>query len=257
MTAPETSKTAFFVGYLPTPGPLAWFLAVVTVIMTGLGIGAGLTIALGQQDHGNGRFAFDKGYQDLSGIIEMHPYPVLRVPARDGEAARTIVLSGQGKRGQTRRAKMFHGRKVDVGGVFITRDGIDLLQVGGRVRMRPTLAPENLEGFEPSADVLIGRHTLKGEIVDSKCYLGAMRPGRGKVHMACAGLCVMGGISPMFVVYRPEGPPDILLLSGPDGGPIPEEMLDQISLYVSMEGDVSRRDDQLIFKIDPSSLKVL
>ena len=41
------------------------------------------------------------------------------------------------------------------------------------------------------------------------------------------------------------------------GGPIPEAMLDQISLYVSLEGNVLRRDDQLIFKIDPDSLKVL
>ena len=257
MTTPETSKSAFFVGYLTTPRPLAWFLAVVTVVMTGLAIGAGLTIALGQQDHGVGRFAFDKGYQDLSGVIQMHPYPVLRLPARDGDEARTIVLSGQGKRGELRRGKMFDGRKVDVGGVFITRDGLDLLQVGGRVRMRPTLAPEKLEGFEPAADVSVGRHTLKGEIVDSKCYLGAMRPGRGKVHMACAGLCLMGGISPMFVVFRPDGPPDVLLMSGPDGGPIPEAMLEQLSLFISLEGEVYRRDDQLIFRVDPASLEVL
>lgn len=257
MTTPRTSKSAFFVGYLPTPGPLAWFLATVTLIMLGLGIGAGLTFALGQQDHGKGRFAWDKGYQDLSGVIQMHPYPVLRLPARDGQPARTIVLSGKGKKGETRRGKMFDGRKVDVGGIFITRDGFELLQVGGRVRMRPTLAPEKLEGFEPAADISIGQYTLKGEIIDSKCYLGAMLPGRGKVHMSCAGLCVMGGIPPMFVVYRPEGPPDILLLSGPDGGPIPEMMLEQLSLYVSLSGEVSRRDDQLIFKVDPASLEVL
>ena len=257
MTARDTSKSAFFVGYLPMPGPLGWFLAVAAVIMTGLGIGAGLAIALGQQDHGAGRFAFDKGYQDLSGIIQMHPYPVLRVPARDGAAPRTIVLSGQGKRGETRRGKMFDGRKIDIGGVFITRDGVDLLQVGGRVRMRPALDPEKLEGFAPAADISIGRHVLKGEIVDSKCYLGAMRPGRGKVHMACAGLCVMGGIPPMFVVYRPEGPPDILLLSGPEGGPIPEALLENLSLFVSLEGEVLRRDDQLIFKIDPASMRAL
>jgi hypothetical protein len=257
MSAPETSKSAFIVGYLSVPGPLAWFLTIVTVIMAGLGIGAGLTIVLGQQDHGTGRFAFDQGYQDLSGVIQMHPYPVLRVPAKDGQPARAIVLSGQGKRGEMRRAKMFDGRKVDVGGVYITRDGLNLLQVGGRVRMRPTLAPENLVGFKPTPDVSIGRHTLKGEIVDSKCYLGAMRPGRGKVHMACAGLCVMGGIAPMFVVYRAEGPPDVLLLAAPDGGPIHESMLDWISLYVSLEGEVLRRDDQLVFKINPDSLKVL
>jgi len=76
MSERETSKSAFFVGYLATPRPLAWFLAVVTVVMAGRGIGAGLAFALGQQDHGNGRFAFDRGYQSLSGVIQAKPYPV-------------------------------------------------------------------------------------------------------------------------------------------------------------------------------------
>jgi hypothetical protein len=156
-----------------------------------------------------------------------------------------------------RKAAALDGQKVDIGGVFITRDGVEMLQVGGRVKLAPTKKPETLAGFEPAADVSLGRRTLRGEIIDSKCYLGAMRPGRGKVHMACAGLCVMGGIPPMFVVYRAEGPPDVLLLAGPDGGPVPESMLDQISLYVSLEGEVMKRDNQLIFSIDPNSVKVL
>jgi hypothetical protein len=257
MSERETSKSAFFVGYLATPRPLAWFLAVVTVVMAGLGIGAGLAFALGQQDHGNGRFAFDRGYQSLSGVIQAKPYPVLRLPATNDKPARTIALSGQGKRGQMRKAAALDGQKVDIGGVFITRDGVEMLQVGGRVKLAPTKKPETLAGFEPAADVSLGRRTLRGEIIDSKCYLGAMRPGRGKVHMACAGLCVMGGIPPMFVVYRAEGPPDVLLLAGPDGGPVPESMLDQISLYVSLEGEVMKRDNQLIFSIDPNSVKVL
>lgn len=257
MTERVTSKTAFFVGYLSTPRPLAWFLAVVTVIMAGLGIGAGLAFALGQQDHGKGRFAFDQGYQSLSGVIQAKPYPVLRLPAAGDKPARTITLSGQGKRGQIHQAAALDGQKVDIGGVFIIRDGVEMLQVGGRVKLAPTKTPEVLAGFEPAADISLGRHTLRGEIIDSKCYLGAMRPGRGKVHMACAGLCVMGGIPPMFVVYRAEGPADVLLLAGPDGGAIPESMLDQISLYVSLEGEVVRRDDQMIFMVDPNSMKVL
>jgi len=67
----------------------------------------------------------------------------------------------------------------------------------------------------------------------------------------------MGGIPPMFVVYRAEGPADVLLLAGPDGGPIPESLLDQISLYVSLEGDVIKRDNQMIFMINPNSMEVL
>ncbi len=228
MTGGETSKTAFFVGYLATPKPLAWFLAVVTVVMAGLAIGAGLAIALGQQDHGAGRFNWDAGYQELSGVIQLRPYPVLRLPAADGKPARTIALSGQGKRGQMAEAAALDGQKIDIGGVFILRDGVEMLQVGGPLEPAPAKDQAKLAGFEPAADIPLGRRTLRGEIVDSKCYLGAMRPGRGKVHMNCAGLCVMGGIPPMFVVYRDDGPPDVLLLAGPDGGPVPEPLLDWI-----------------------------
>ncbi len=257
MTGRETSKTVFFVGYLATPRPLAWFLAVVTVIMAGLGIGAGLAIALGQQDHGDGRFAWDMGYQELSGVIQLRPYPVLRLPASGDKPARTIALSGQGKRGQMREADALDGRKIDIGGVFILRDGVEMLQVGGRVKPAPAKDPARLADFEPAADVPLGRRTLRGEIVDSKCYLGAMRPGRGKVHMNCAALCVMGGIPPMFVVYREDGPPDVLLLAGPDGGPVPDALLEWISIYVLLQGNILKRDNKMIFQIDPSSLKVL
>jgi hypothetical protein len=38
-----------------------------------------------------------------------------------------------------------------------------------------------------------------GEVVDAKCYLGAMKPGDGKSHKACATLCVTNGIPAMPV----------------------------------------------------------
>lgn len=41
--------------------------------------------------------------------------------------------------------------------------------------------------------------TLDGELVDSKCYLGTMKPGDGKTHKSCAILCLRGGIPPLFV----------------------------------------------------------
>ncbi len=263
MSARETpgrgaAASAFFVGYLPTPRPLAVFVALAAAAMAGIGVGAGLALALAQQDHGKGRFAFDLGYQSLAGVVQARPYPVLRLPpGPDGEGPRTIVLSGRGKRGVFPRAAELDGERADVGGVFVIRDGARLLQVGGRVGMRPAKEPAALEGFAPAPDVPLGRFRLRGEILDSKCYLGAMRPGRGKVHMSCAGLCLMGGIPPMFAVYRDGRPPDLLLLAGPDGGPIPEDMLDSVSLYVALEGEVSRRDDLLVFRVDPASLEAL
>ena len=47
------------------------------------------------------------------------------------------------------------------------------------------------------------RVMLRGEIVDSKCYLGVMNPGEGTVHRDCAARCLSGGLPPMLVVRSP------------------------------------------------------
>ncbi len=269
---PATGRESqFFVGYLPTPRPLVAFLAVVTVVALGLGIGAGIAIVLAQQDHGAGRFL--PGQQTLRGIVQTDPYPVLRMPGS------TVVLAGLGKRGVQSRAARLAGKPVQLGGAFpgrgagaagradkpvqlggrfLGRDAgaANLLQVGGRVKFRELEDPGDLAQWTPAPDRVLGTFRLKGEIVDSKCYLGAMRPGRGKVHLACASLCIMGGIPPMFVVHGEQQPPELLLLAGPDGGPVPREVLAQVALYVELEGELLARDDLLIFRVDPASLRV-
>ncbi len=244
-------ESQFFVGYLPTPRPLVAFLAVVTVVALGLGIGAGIAIVLAQQDHGAGRFL--PGQQSLRGIVQTDPYPVLRMPGS------TVVLAGLGKRGVQSRAARLAGKPVQLGGRFLGRDAgaANLLQVGGRVKFRELEEPGDLAHWTPAPDRVLGTFRLKGEVVDSKCYLGAMRPGRGKVHLACASLCIMGGIPPMFVVYGAGELPELLLLAGPDGGPVPREVLAQVALYVELEGELLARDDLLIFRVDPASLRVL
>jgi hypothetical protein len=35
---------------------------------------------------------------------------------------------------------------------------------------------------------------LTSEILDANCWFGAMRPGYGKPHKACAALCARGGL---------------------------------------------------------------
>src|SRR5690349_19376703 len=67
--------------------------------------------------------------------------------------------------------------------------------------------------------------SLRGEIVDSKCFLGAMRPGNGKTHKACAMLCIAGGVPPMFVTRDSAGREEYYLLAGPDGGPAPSDVV--------------------------------
>jgi hypothetical protein len=59
----------------------------------------------------------------------------------------------------------------------------------------------------------LGIVALTGEIVDSKCYLGVMNPGAGKVHRDCAARCIAGGIPPAFIAKDSDGVSKTLVLS--------------------------------------------
>lgn len=254
------SKDAFYVGYLPTPKALLGFLAVVVGAVLGSSAVVAVALALGQGDWGDASFKFGEGYQTRTGIMQALPYPVLYLPPDaenpDGHA---IPLSGQGKRGVIEKSAALDGKPADVGGVFLRRSTVpvEMVQVGGKVSVRPAEDPGTLGGWTGPETVTIGQRTLKGELVDSKCYLGAMRPGQGKTHKLCANLCLIGGIPPMFVVYRGDRDPLILLLAAPDGGPVDDELLKHTSHYVELSGVLEQRADLLVFRADMNSLRRL
>ena len=60
-------------------------------------------------------------------------------------------------------------------------------------------------------------YELTGELVDTKCWLGVMRPSSGKVHRACAVRCLAGGVPPGLAVRGEEGKERLVLLTGPEG----------------------------------------
>jgi len=84
-----------------------------------------------------------------------------------------------------------------------------------------------------------------------------MRPGRGLSHKACANLCIDGGAPPVFVSTAPVDGASFFLLADPDGNPLPDSHYDLVALMIEVEGDVERRDNLLVFKIDVSTAKVL
>jgi hypothetical protein len=260
MTERSPPRDAFFVGYLPVPKPLVGFLAIVTGTLIGAGMAVAAVLAVAQGDWGEASFKWGDGYQTRTGILQAAPYPVLFLPpSPEHPQGHAVVLSGQGKRGVQEAADAQDGRPSDIGGIGLGRDetGIEFIQVGGKVGLRPADdAAAVPAGWTPPVEDL-GARTLRGEMVDSKCYLGAMRPGQGKTHKLCANLCLIGGIPPMFVVYREAGAPLVMLLGDRDGRPLPDSVLDHTSHYVELTGSLERRADLLVFKVDPASLKRL
>jgi hypothetical protein len=251
-------REPFYVGYLKTPRPLLGFLAVVAGAVLGASAVLAVTLVTAQGDWGDAAFRWGEGYQTRTGILRVEPYPVLYLPPDvEHPRGRAIPLSGQGKRGVREKAAGLDGKPVDIGGFLLRAGDREMIQVGGDVDLRPAADATALAGFAGPASEPVGPRTLRGEIVDSKCYLGAMRPGQGKTHKLCANLCLIGGIPPLFVVYRADGPPELLLLADADGGPVTAALLDDTARYVELSGTVERRADLLVFRVDPASLRPL
>ena len=99
----------------------------------------------------------------------------------------------------------------------------------------------------------LGTHTLAGEIVDSKCFLGVMKPGELKTHRACATRCISGGVPPVLLVRKRDGTALYLVLIATDGGAVNDRVLDLVAEPVEITGEVLRYGDLLVLRSDPET----
>lgn len=246
----------FFVGYLPVPAALRTFLVSFSV---GLALFFGVVawgIGTTQTDPGPGAFRFDFGQQRLTGVMTERPYPMLHVIEGTNRVpqGKTILLAGNGKNGVQSRTQGAEGQIYRVQGPILRRGDLDMMQVRGGTR---GLTPVQQAADEEIPHVDLGRWRLAGEICDGKCLAGAMRPGRGLAHRACANLCLIGGVPPVFVSSQPVEGEEFMLMGGPDGGPLTEKLLEFTALYIEVEGQLNRVGGMMVFLIDPATIKVL
>ena len=103
---------------------------------------------------------------------------------------------------------------------------------------------------QASAVATLGRMQLQGEIVDTKCYLGVMNPGNGKVHRDCAVRCISGGAPPALVVRDAAGETRMLLLTGADGRALNREVLPFVAEPLEISGELVRSGSNLILKAE-------
>lgn len=248
---PRPPDPGFFIGYSKKVPPAVAQCALLFAAFFVLGLlSASLALSLSTQNPGSGGYVDELRGGHLTGVLETLPYPILRVPAQDGRGPRAIMLSGQGKAGVAMAADPLQGQWAKVSGIFVKRGDLDMLLVGGRDGLAGIEPPAG--AFQPEAAVPLGRWRLTGEICDGKCYAGAMRPGTGLSHKACANLCITGGVPPVFVTTSPVEGHEFLLMAGVDGGPLPRALLERTGLLIELEGEIEQRDDLLIFRVDTS-----
>jgi hypothetical protein len=219
----------FYIGYAPPMPPhIARFVkrAVLTVA-AGVPLAASL-IGIGHVRLDGGTFDYGRP-RTIAGVVSARPYPSIQV---DREWA---LLVAPGKHGADAIAAPFDGQRVTLEGTRIQRgDAVAFEVAPGTIAASPARPrssagqssagqPLAADGAAPEATVINGSSregapvTLRGEIVDSKCFLGVMVPGEGKTHKDCASLCLRGDIPPAFLVRDREGRTALLLLVSESG----------------------------------------
>ena len=237
----------FYVGYLALPRRLRGVLIALVLLLFAVVAFDAWLFAKWQQPAGNGSWA--ETPSEFVGTLARDPYPSLRV--NENGRMRTYVVISDEKRGAEAALKDIpDGATVKLNGYLIERAAVGMIQLAATdITVVANAAP-----IPTPASEIHGRVTLEGEIVDSKCWLGVMRPGEGQVHKACASLCIRGGIPPMFVT-RAKGAPAISLMTTFDGGKIPPEaILEYVADPVRVTGLIEKRGDVFVFKVDLTSL---
>ena len=231
----------FYVGHLPSipPGIRRRVRAMVIAIAV-LAIAGAALFAASQQQFAQSYFDFGKP-KEFSGTLSLHPFPSL-VPdnpsSRDAVEMPPYLLAAPGKFGADSLVAGFDAKHVRLRGTLIHR------QEGRMIEIEPS-------SISPTGDLPIqvqvndeqdlGEKTLTGEIVDTKCFLGVMNPGEGKVHRDCAARCLSGGIPPALATTDLDGSRRLILLLGEDGKPLLKaDFLQRVGQPVSVHGRVSK-----------------
>jgi hypothetical protein len=200
--------------------------------------------------------------RELRGVIQAQPYPMLLVPRPGdtslGDPFSRYPLTVFGKRGADDAVAEFDGRAVRLQGSLIYRDGRTMIEIQDET-IRPLLEAEDepLRAMLPRDGEDLGILTLDGEIVDSKCFLGVMKPGNLKPHRACAVRCISGGVPPLLVVRDSDERATYFLLVSASGAAVNREVLDLVAEPVRIKGRVVRHGDLLVLAADPATYRRL
>jgi hypothetical protein len=226
----------FFIGWssrisLPLAGFLGCALAALLVGFGALAFALGVTV----DDPGGGVFTGDK---DITGVLIADPYPMIVTDQNH----HTIMLSGGGKRGVQTEARPLDGKHVRATGYGVKRGDRDLLLVTN-LQAAPGDATPPVR--EP-----LGTWRLTGEICDGKCSLGVMRPGTRPAHKACANVCLIGGVPPVFITTTVLFGTRYLLMGDPDNHAVPDAVRDYVAITTRMDGTLERIGDALVFRTD-------
>lgn len=233
----------FFVGYLPTPpGVSKRMNRIVTALAISV-LAIAATVGIAQHGFAHSRFEFGQ-YRSFEGVLLERPYPMLLVmrpgDTRHSSPFSVYLLVDQFKYGANDRVRGFNGQRVSLEGELIYREGSSMIELKpGSIRKMNPADPSGAPAL-----ISFGPLTLTGEIVDSKCFLGVMSPGNGKVHRDCAARCISGGVPAALVTNDKQNPGAVYYLQSATGGKLSDNMFWPVGEVTTVSGEGLKIGDQ-------------
>ncbi|KAA3611715.1 MAG: hypothetical protein DWQ01_06425 [Planctomycetota bacterium] len=190
----------------------------------------------------------------LEGTIREYPHGILEVDygtnPQGQRVYRQFLLVDGAKGGAGPLIQGLDGQKARIRGTMIYRANLAVLE---------TFEVEDLEEPGPPATAVLeqGPVVLEGEIVDTKCACGRMKPGSGVAHRECAIRCIRGGIPPTLKVRQAEGDDHFYLLENLEGQAVHDDVLPWVADPIRIPGTLFRRGSLEVLRFDPLEVEPL
>ena len=259
------NKKEFYIGWMPNaPGSFRRFVRKYLLILLPIVVVLAVAIALSQKKFDTGSFEFGK-LTEVKGIYFKTPVPNLKiVNGKDiwgNYSYITVPLIGYGKHGadgvvaelEKEKNTSFDRRRLTLKGTLLYNDGKLLMQIDENDKPLVAVGDMASQDLLPHAEDL-GIQTIKGEIVDPKCYFGVMKPGEGKPHRDCAIRCILGGIPPVMQVRNTKGEVNYYLIVGPNGEKMNEAVQDFVAEPTELQARVVRYDDWIVMYVSKEKM---
>jgi len=249
------NNSEFYIGWMANaPKTFAKHVKKVLFILFPVALVVGYLLSTNQKKFSKSNFDFGK-LTEIKGIYYNRPVPMLKV-----NDELTIPLVGYGKHGaetaimelEKEKVVSLNGKEVILKGTLIYGNGKTLMQIDKNENPIVSIGAESMKQLQQTD---LGVKTIRGEIVDPKCYFGVMKPGEGKAHRDCAIRCILGGIPPILHVQNEKGESNYYLIVGPNGEKMNEAVQDFVAEPVSIEAKIMQQDDWIILYTNKESIK--
>ena len=237
----------FFIGWAGLPRGLYGFIALVVVGAAAIGTLFAALVLIALPPRVTGQWSGG----DFIGVLVTKPYALVRVPGAGNTPPHSVLLTDAWKFGVSPGPEFHDGETVHAQGYSLQRGDVTVMQIGAPLAPAAAVAP--LPDLRDA-----GEATLIGEIVDSKCWSGAMNPGDGKAHRGCGSLCLLGGIPALFITTAKDGAFHWYVLADADGNALDEVIRLHVGERLTRTGHVFDAADLHEFRLDrPSGERLL